>query len=57
MSDNYCPTCKTEVTPVKMDFGIGHYEYWGCGGFHRDVRIVCPECETEVENPVEEDWE
>lgn len=44
----YCPACKVEVVPEKVDFGIGRFEYWGSREVHRDVRIVCPECETET---------
>lgn len=57
MSVEYCPSCKMEVVPVKIDFGIGAYEYWGSREIHRDVRVVCPECETETvldREPVEE---
>lgn len=46
----YCRECECNVQTVKMDFGIGSYEYWGCKGVHTDVRQVCPSCEGEVED-------
>jgi hypothetical protein len=53
----YCPECQVNVRPVRRDFGIGGYEYWGCKGFHTDWRNVCPECETECQAERTEDEE
>lgn len=55
----YCPECACNVESKRMDFGIGAYEYWGSKEVHKDIREVCPRCETEVldEQPEEEEEE
>ncbi|CAB3729939.1 hypothetical protein LMG22037_05490 [Paraburkholderia phenoliruptrix] len=55
----YCPECACNVEAKRMDFGIGAYEYWGSKEVHKDIRDVCPRCETEVldEQPEEEEEE
>lgn len=55
-SRGYCNQCQCWTRAVKMDFGIGAYEYWGCKGVHKDVREVCPSCEQELteDGPVED---
>jgi len=45
----FCPTCKRDMVGVEIDEGIGPYEYWGAHCFHSDIRIVCIECQTELE--------
>ena len=58
MNADYCSSCKKHVEPVKRDFGIGAFEYWGSREVHVDMRIVCPYCETETtEEPCIQDEE
>lgn len=44
----YCVCCKQECRVIKVDFGIGAYEYWGMKGVHQDIQEVSSCCE--------EDW-
>jgi len=44
----YCANCGKYVTAVKIDCGIGSYEFWGARGVHHDYRPGCPECGEEV---------
>lgn len=53
----YCPECECNVRSVRRDFGIGSYEYWGSHGVHHDWREVCPTCEGDLSNPIDEDEE
>ncbi|TDV06034.1 hypothetical protein [Paraburkholderia caballeronis] len=53
----FCPRCECNVRTVRVDFGIGSYEYWGARGVHHDWRDVCPECEGDVIAPQAEDDE
>lgn len=56
----YCIACECWVTPKRVDFGIGRYEYWGCIGRHHDWRDVCSECEGQLldDEPIagSDDW-
>jgi hypothetical protein len=51
----YCEKCACNVSSVRRDFGIGHYEYWGSREVHTDWREVCPSCESELDYPRYED--
>lgn len=41
----HCPACQQEVRVVRVDFGIGRYEAWGCKGVHHDWQSICATCE------------
>lgn len=55
-----CPGCGM-VDPEMdvVDFGIGHYEYWGAVGYHIDEHVVTKCCECQAEpfwpEPADED--
>lgn len=51
----YCACCEENVEAVERDFGFD-YEYWGCKGYHVDLRMVCPACGEEV-GPAQRDDE
>ena len=53
----YCVACKQECHVIKVDFGIGAYEFWGERGVHRDVQEVSSCCEEDwtYETPDEEE--
>lgn len=53
----YCPECECNTHSVRRDFGIGAYEYWGSREVHTDWRDVCPTCEGELIDPLEQDEE
>lgn len=53
----YCPECECNVHSVRRDFGIGSYEYWGSREVHVDLRDVCPKCEGDLSEPLEQDEE
>lgn len=44
-----CKECGEECTLVKIDDGIGSYEFWGHKGFHHDYRIGSKCCEADYE--------
>ena len=44
----FCSACGNSCTPTMVDFGIGHYEYWGATGVHRDIQEVSDCCESGV---------
>lgn len=44
----FCSACGNSCTAVMVDFGIGHYEYWGSTGIHKDIREVSDCCESSV---------
>jgi hypothetical protein len=44
-----CPLCKKECTPIRIDDGIGPYEWWGFKGIHHDWRIVSDCCHEDVD--------
>ena len=44
----YCANCGEDCQSITIDQGIGHCEYWGFVGNHRDVVEVSPCCECEV---------
>lgn len=44
----YCGDCGKECRAVKVDQGIGAYEYWGFKGFHHDWQWVSDCCEAEL---------
>jgi hypothetical protein len=41
----YCKSCDCETLTVRIDMGIGSYEYWGSKGVHRDWQDCCATCE------------
>ena len=41
----WCEQCGCNRQSVRMDFGIGAFEYWGSKEVHHDWREVCPSCE------------
>lgn len=43
-----CESCGQAASGVEMDFGIGHYEFWGSVGFHTDVQVVSECCEASI---------
>jgi hypothetical protein len=46
--DRQCPDCRAlDPEIIEVDFGIGHYEYWGAPGFHTDYAFVTACCEAE----------
>lgn len=44
-----CPLCGYDGPAVKLDFGIGTYEFWGTKCVDRREAWVCPRCETPIE--------
>lgn len=42
----WCPKCVRMVTPKPTDFGIGPYECHGRRGWHKDIALACPDCES-----------
>lgn len=49
---HYCEDCKRRCKPGVMDFGIGHYEYWGATGVDVQLALVSNCCEGSVfDNP------
>lgn len=54
-----CCNCGRECTVVRVDFGIGPYEYWGHRGVDVQERDCSDCCEADVtlydDSPVEED--
>jgi hypothetical protein len=53
----YCAHCECNVGAVKVDFGIGGYEYWGSREVHHDWSEVCPRCEGDLAEPKYEEEE
>ena len=49
-AEGYCPQCDKRVSANFEDFGIGAYEYWGAKGVDTDIRAICPECESELDD-------
>jgi len=51
-----CPECKKDDPKVEevqfevVDFGVGFYECHGVRGCQRDLRVVCPVCESEYKD-------
>ena len=41
-----CDCCGHEAEPVKVDMGIGPYEFWGARGVHHDYQTVTKCCEV-----------
>lgn len=52
-----CTGCGEGCTVVEVDFGVGHYEYWGAPGFHRDVQRVSNCCEAPIRDDDDQDYE
>jgi Zn finger protein HypA/HybF involved in hydrogenase expression len=44
----WCEQCECNVGSIKVDFGIGGYEYWGSKEVHHEWREVCPRCEGDL---------
>lgn len=55
----YCGECRKECDTIKLDYGIGAYEYWGARETHSNIQTVSSCCEAdlfadeELEEPVE----
>jgi len=55
-----CSACGRDCQEVTVDFGIGHYEYWGAPGYDTRPALVSNCCEAdcvwpEDEEPVDEE--
>lgn len=48
-----CKECGQECRPVRRDFGIGPYEYWGSRGVDTNYQWVSPCCECDIMDPEE----
>ena len=44
----YCGACGKECTPMKVDGGIGHYEYWGQKSFDSRPYVGSDCCDADV---------
>lgn len=44
-----CPVCGYSGPAIKLDFGIGTYEFWGTRLIDRREAWVCPKCETVID--------
>lgn len=44
----FCSYCDCDVHAVRVDEGIGAYEYWGSKGVHHDWRWHCPTCDEDL---------
>lgn len=44
--DPLCEACGHPANAMRMDYGVGSYEYGSIRGFHRDVRAVSDCCEA-----------
>lgn len=44
----FCGCCGLACSTHEEDQGIGHYEYWGRTGVHRDIVEVSDCCDTQV---------
>jgi hypothetical protein len=51
----FCAQCETNVHAVRMDFGVGCYEYWGARYRHVDWCEVCPVCLGDLTGPQMQD--
>lgn len=45
-SAKLCEACGRPAEEMRVDYGIGAYEYWGANGVHRDIQIVSECCEA-----------
>ena len=45
-----CPGCGEECSGAWVDFGVGHYEFWGARGFDRQIAFVSNCCEASLDN-------
>lgn len=53
----YCKFCKQPFDQtVWIDEGIGHYEYWGAGGYHHDMREASECCSEDFYYDSDEDY-
>lgn len=43
-----CSSCKEPCEVIVVDFGIGHYEYWGFPGYDQQIEVVSNCCEAPV---------
>jgi hypothetical protein len=48
-----CKECGEECSVVRVDFGIGAYEYWGATGTDINPQDVSNCCEADVLFPIE----
>lgn len=46
--EGICTDCGEPCHAVRIDVGIGPYEYWGATGVHHDWRWLSPCCEAEM---------
>ena len=44
-----CKGCGEEARLIKIDVGIGSYEYWGCRGNDSQIEVVTECCEDDFE--------
>lgn len=52
----YCSECNEECEAIKVDYGIGHYEFWGATGCHENWQWVSECCEGDLmDEPIGED--
>jgi len=52
-----CGECGRECRPVKVEDGIGRYEYWGYRGIDRRYSYVSHCCEAEIFDEAGDPWD